>query len=337
MRSPLHVEQADLAGSRRGRRVLEELALDVSVEAHRLGAKVRHEEARPPGAEGVPHRHAHSRARVVAQDAGAGLPRRLFERPVALVPEEAVGDPVVDEVEVGPPVAVVVEDGNPQRLHMARIDCQPCRLRDVAPLASALVVEEVRGLADVVLGDAELELRLRGLPLGSRVEVVGDGDVYAAVAVVVEKRRAHREERVFESGVFALFEGAVALVPIDDIGADVRQVQVELSVAVQVHPEGAHSEPACVNAGLLRHVVELSAAPVAVEAPAVLRVRLPPVRDGIGHVEVGQAVAVVVAEGAPAVHRGNELETPQIGGIPKPDAGALRDVAEHARLRRGAA
>ena len=102
----------------------------------------------------------------------------------------------------------------------------------------------MRRLADVVLGHAQLERRLRRLPLGRRVEVVGDDDVHPPVAVVVEKPRAHRKERVLEAGVLALLEGAVAAVPPDGVGADVGQVEVEPAVAVEIRPERAHPEPA---------------------------------------------------------------------------------------------
>jgi len=65
-------------------------------------------------------------------------------------------------------------------------------------------------LPGVVLRDAQLELRLRGLPLGRRVEVVRDGDVEAAVAVVVEERGADGEERILEARVAPLLEPPVA-------------------------------------------------------------------------------------------------------------------------------
>ena len=125
---------------------------------------------------------------------------------------------------------------------------RPASLRDVAELPAALVAEEVRRLADVVLGHAQLELRLRRLPLRRRVEIVRDDDVELAVAVVVEEGRADGEERVLEARVLSLLEGAVAAVPPDGVGADVRQIEVEPPVAVEVHPEGAHPQAAGVDA-----------------------------------------------------------------------------------------
>src|SRR5262249_33996437 len=157
-----------------------------------------------------------------------------------------------------------------------------------------------------------LELRLRRLPLGRRVEIVRDGDVELPVAVVVEKSGADGEERILETGVAALLEGAVATAPPDGVRSAVRQVGDQPAVAVEVRPERADPEPAGVDAGAPGAGLEPPAAEVVEEAAAPVRVRLAPLRDGARHEEVGTAVAVVVAERAAADHRGDELQVPQV-------------------------
>src|SRR5262249_29979985 len=98
VRAPLHVRKADLPGPGRGRGVLEELPLDVAVEGRGLRSEVRHEEARPPGPEGIADGDTHAGPGLVAvRRSRARFRGRLLEGAVALVAEEAVRDAVVDE------------------------------------------------------------------------------------------------------------------------------------------------------------------------------------------------------------------------------------------------
>ena len=331
--SPAHRRHAQRGDSRRLARVLEQHAVHVAVEAVLLRPEVRHEEAVPPAAEGIAHGDAHPGARLVAEHAGSGFGGHLLEAAAAVL-EEAVGNAVVDELEVRPAVAVVVEHRDRERLRLRRRDRESRLGGHVAEPAAALVAEEVRRLPGVVLGNAQLELLLRKLPLRCRVQVVRDGDVEPPVAVVVEKRRAGGKEGVLETRVLALLERPVPAVPPDRVGPDVGQVEVEPAVAVEVGPVRAHAEAAGADAGLLRDVLEPAAAHVAVEPAALARVGLAPARDGVGDVEVGPAVAVEVARGDAADHGRNQLQPREV----RPDfhlhSGRTRDVLEDAGLLR---
>ena len=331
VRAPTHGGPSDLGEARGLSRVLEESPLDVAVEAVGFPAEVRHEEPGAAGAPGVPDRHPHTGARAIPEDPGSRLGRRLLEGAVAAVVEEPVADTVVDEVQIRPSVAVVVERRHAKRLGARRVHREPGLLRHVGETPVPLVAIEVRRLSGVILGHAQLEQRLAGFPLGRRVEVVGDDDVHAPVAVVIEERRAHGKKRVLEPRVPAFLERPVAAVPVDGVSPDIRQVEVQPAVAVQVRPERAHPEAARMDAGALGDVLEPPPSPVAVEPSAALRVPFPPLRDGIGHVEVRQSVAVVVAESASAHHRRDHLQSPQVRSDPVADPRRHRDVPEQPR------
>src|SRR5439155_19569839 len=95
MRAPADVGQPDAGGARSGPRVLEERAFDVFVEAVGLPAEVGDEYARTARPERVTDGHTHAGARMIAEHSRPRLGRDFFERAVAAVSEEAIGDPIV--------------------------------------------------------------------------------------------------------------------------------------------------------------------------------------------------------------------------------------------------
>ena len=330
MRSPADRWETRHRSAERFARVFEERALDVAVVAVRLPSEVRHEEVGPTIAVRVADRYTHSRARARAEDARSGFRGRLLESAVAPVVKEAIRDAIVDEVEVGPPVPVVIENGDAECLRLRRWHRKTRFLRDVGEPAVAVVAEEMRRLAHVVLGNAELELGLRPLPLGGRVEIVGDDDVHVTVAVVVEEGRSDREERILQAASASFLEPPVSAVDVELVRTQVRQVEIEVTVPVDVDPERSHSESARVNARGRRDVVETPFAAVPVQATAALLVRFSPARNRVGHVEVGKPVAVGVPESAAAVDGRDHLQMPEIGPETKTDPGGPRHVAKDA-------
>src|SRR5262249_7815504 len=162
---PADERLADRARAAGGAGVLEERPLDVAVEAVGLAAEVRDEDRGPALSEWVSDRDAHAGAGPLAEDAGAGLGRRLLEGPVPGVSEETVADPVIGEKEVGAAVAVVIQGRDAEGLGLSRVHLEPRGLRRVREMPVPLVSKEVGLLAGVVLGHAQLELGLPGLPL----------------------------------------------------------------------------------------------------------------------------------------------------------------------------
>ena len=159
-----------------------------------------------------------------------------------------------------------------------------------------------------------------------------------AVGVVVEHRRPRRPEAALGARAGAgVAEGAVAVVEVEHVPAQVRQVQVGPAVVVDVADRQAVGEAPEPDPRPLGDVLEGAVPPVPVE-PVPLRLRRAIQRElaGRGEVEVEPAVAVVVEHRhAAAVGRGEVL----LGAVAAPmregDPRRLGGVAEADRRRLG--
>src|SRR5687767_4996967 len=84
---------------------------------------------------------------------------------------------------------------------------------------------------------------------GSRVYVAGDKQIEIAVAIDIRKRTTGAPDRRGDTGRFRdVDERAVTVVPVQQVGADVGDVEVDPSVVVNVAGARAHTEPAMPDA-----------------------------------------------------------------------------------------
>ena len=106
-------------------------------------------------------------------------------------------------------------------------------------------------------------------PLDGPLPVAGDVEVEVAVAVVIEEGGPRRPGGPSAAEAsFGLAERAVAVVEVQDVGAEVGQEEV--GEAVVVHVAGGHAvaEPPVADAGPVGDVLEGAVAPVAIEPVA---------------------------------------------------------------------
>ena len=128
----------------------------------------------------------------------------------------------------------------------------------------------------------------------------GDEQVEMRVVVVVEPDRVGEPAARGDADLFGdLFEAAIAQVPEQLVAAVGGQVQVCVTVGIEIRGRHAHAEPPALNAGGLCHVAERAVAIVAVQRVRQFAVRLEEVgRPAIDQVDVHPAVPVKVEEGA---------------------------------------
>ncbi len=183
-------------------------------------------------------------------------------------------------------------------------------------------------------GDPDVPLHVPAELVRARLgplAVTRDVEVEPAVAVVVEERRAEAPE--VDQGAAnrrGVAERAVAVVEVQDVGAEVRQVEVGLAVIVDVAHGHAVAEAAEAHARPFGHVLESEVAEVAIEPVAHRRVgRGQRQGAGAGEIQVLPAVAVVVEHGDPAPEGGREmLHGVEAAGVDERDPGTLGHVAE---------
>ena len=99
-----------------------------------------------------------------------------------------------------------------------------------------------------------------------RLDVAGDVEIQIAVAVGVEERAARAPAAGGHSGAGGhVLERAVAAVAEQGVRAPVRDVEIETAVAVEIADARAAAPRREVDARLLRDVLELPAAEIAIE------------------------------------------------------------------------
>ena len=228
----------------RGRRFVDEEAFPlVLVKGNHLVGEVADHQAWPAGAVVVGGVDAHAGARdarfVERHARGDG---DVGEGAVLLVLVEPVRLGVVGDEQIEPAVAVVIEQRDAERLRGRVVETG--LLRRVLEPAIAEVAIERRALTFVRLGRA-VRLRLaveRAVQvfLDRPVDVVGDEQIEAAVAVVVEPRGAGREPGVADTGrVGDVGEAQAAKVAEQAILAERGDVEIGPAVVVVVGGRGA--------------------------------------------------------------------------------------------------
>ncbi len=236
--------QERCAADRRRRRLVDEQPVAfVRVQRHHLVREVADHQARTSRAVVVRRVHAHGRARdpcVVERDARHDAD--VGERAVPLVAIEPVRLGVVCAEQIEQAVAVVVDQRDAE--HLARRIVQPGFLRDVLERAVSLVPVEHRTLALVRLRRAvrlgAAVQRTEPVLLDRPLDVAGDEQVQAAVAVVVEPEGARREPGVADAGLRGdVFEAAASVVTEQAARAERRDVDVGVAVVVEVRRRDA--------------------------------------------------------------------------------------------------
>ena len=231
----------------------------------------------------------------------------------AIVAVEVVGLAVVGDEEVE--LAVVVEvgpDGGEAEEVVGVVDAGG--FGDVGEGAVAVVVIEGVGRAfeaagaalhgDVVVLAGDLRAELREV-VQVEVDVVGDEEIGVAVGVVVAEDGAGGPAFVVvEAGGFGdVGEGAVAVVAIEDDAAEAADEEVGEAVVVEVADGCAHRPAGIADAGFVGDVGEGAVVVVVVEGAAgFLAGERHGDAGGVGEVDVGLAIAVVVDEGYAAAH-----------------------------------
>ena len=195
------------------------------------------------------------------------------------------------------------------------------------------VVPHPGGTADPVVTD-------------SKVHVVDDEQVEMTIAVEVEKSCARPPTGVVHPRSAANFgKGAVALVPVESIAAEVRHEQVREAVVVVVARGDPHPVAAVTDAGLIGDIFEsrrISRPGRRENIPveAVFRCLARPERAALHEIGVEVTVVVVVEEGAAASHDLGQVELAG-GAAPvhevKPGLGRdLAKIGGALLIRRGA-
>ena len=207
-----------------------------------------------------------------------------------------------------------------------------------ANVPSPAVAVEVIGLRIVVprsrIVAAAADGR-RAVVLVGEIDVIGDEQVERAIAVDVQEIGARAEEVApADAGAGRhVGERSVAVVVVQDVGAEVIAVQVGLSIVVVVADGHAHPVARIAHAGRLRRVRESESVQVAVQGILGGALdRSAPQRPAVQEVDVDQPVAVEVKGGQTRGNRlGNVVPPAAAVGVSEGDPGLLGDIAENNR------
>ena len=198
---------------------------------------------------GAPH--------VVESD--AGQQRLVVEPASSVVDPKLVRVAVVGHVEVGPAVGVEIGGNDSQSGPECRV--KPGRFGHVFEAAPALVAKQavgngVVGAGPTIVARATLGIAFT-LEVGRKVSIMGDEQVQPPVTVVVKEGGARAPARIIGSRELGyVAERAIAVVAKHLVGADVRDIEVDPSVVVEVGGRDAHAVAARVDARLPGHVGE---------------------------------------------------------------------------------
>ena len=184
-----------------------------------------------------------------------------------------------------------------------------------------------RGTTVVFLGDVPIALRF-----GAEVDVAADVEVEFAVAIVVEEDGAGVELAGFEAGDAGFFcdvgESAVAVVVIQDVGAELRDVEIGEAVVVVVAPDAAEAVVCAGDACGVGDIGEGAVGVVAIESVFDGDVAVVAI-TAVDEVDVLPAVVVEVGDADAGAEffeiDGDAVVTFEVGEV---DAGAVRDVSE---------
>ena len=282
-----------------------------------------------PVAVDVAQCNAHSRLADSEPIVGRAEQHRVvLELAGAAVHPELVRVGVVGNVDVGQSVLVQVRGGDPQAGVFDQRDAgRPAALDETRP--APVPVEDI-GLALELLRTAVVHPPALDLALPRLVplDVAGDVEVEPAVEIRVEEHRRGRPagRRHAERGR-RVDEAAAALVPVEHVGAQIRDVQVEVAVVVDVADRGAHAVARVVEPRIRGRVRETAARALPVEAIAT---RLAgDLAARVREVEIEQAVAIGVERRHAAAHdRRHRVRPRRAGRVDEVEAGLAGHVDE---------
>ena len=268
-------------------RDLERARSVIAVERGHLFGEVRAHDVEPAIGIVVSDADAHPGERDAALvERASGLERHLAERPVVIVAVQLARRRVARDVDVRP--AVVVEIRR-RRAHAVGARGPPVaadehhrrrtarardagRLRDVLEGAvTAIAIEEVGtpGVAERTAGHGDLVVAAIGVGARTRspgrleVHVARDEQIEAPVAIEVQKAAA-RTPLMLGPGharpIGDVGEGAVAVVPVEDVSTPVADEQIVEAVVVVVADAAALSPSGMGESRLLRDVAERAVA-----------------------------------------------------------------------------
>ena len=165
---------------------------------------------------------------------------------------------------------------------------------------------------------------MRGI---GEADVIGHEQVEVAVPVHVEKgdAGAHLVPASHARLGGHIFQGAVAAIVQEHVGAEIADVDVRPAVVVVVGHGHSQPEAGLGNAGFFRRINEMEPAHVPVQCVAWTRSLPlhPGKRDAVDEVDVDQPVPVVVEGRQTGAHRLDQVT---------PAAGAVRVLERNARL-----
>ena len=173
------------------------------------------------------------------------------------------------------------------------------------------------------------------LPVVGELDVVTHVEIEVPVGVDVEKRDpgSHAVAVSHACSLGDVGEGAVSVVPVEDVGPEVVHVEVGVAVVIVIAHGDAEPVSRIADARLRRHVGELPVPFVPIERVARHRVGLrSPQWCPVEEVDVDPPVAVVVEQ---RESRGDVFDdvvsAAAAVGVPEVDSRLPRDVAEHDR------
>ncbi len=198
----------------------------------------------------------------------------FLERPVALVMKQQVWRGVVGHEDVGPAVVVEVAEDNAEAV-VARV-ADPGRLGNVGKRAVAIVAVQHIGLAGQAARAADYvhahELALAVGPTAPRhrffveTQEIGDVKVDVSISVVVAECAVGAPARVADTRVRRdVRESSVAVVTVQYVGAEGRDVDIVVSIVVDVGYAYAHAPAARPHTAVCGHVGEPASAVVAIQ------------------------------------------------------------------------
>src|SRR6185436_10327550 len=237
----------EACGSQSGRcaSILEARRAVVDVEVAPLAVQLRHEEVLVTVVVEIAGVDPHAGfGMTLTGDGGAGGERLVSKRPVTQVDPEQVLAAVVGDVDIGPAIVVEVGGDDPEAAAEAVAGQRAAGDVGKRPVAAVSIETIRRGLVDLrwAVTPYAGEIRAGAIRRDAVLDVVGDVEVEPPVAVVVHEGGGHREPAVVRPALVRdVGERAVVIVAVQLIRSEVREVEIDPTVVVDVAGSDTHS------------------------------------------------------------------------------------------------
>ena len=252
------------AKARRDTHIFEQAGTKIPIEVVSFGRQLRHEEIFGPVIVEIAGVDAHAALRLtVCAHGHAGEQARVLECTVPLVHPQDVFAAVVGHVKVDP--AVVVEIGGRDAKRRTEGTSGQCCRRHVGERAVPVVVKQpialraVHGWSAVVAPAGQAGALL--IRLNVPDDIIADVQVQPSIAVVVEERRGDAPSRDVSAALFRYVgERSIAVITKQLVAPEIRDVQVDAAIVVEIGCGDTHAVPAGIDSALFGDVGEIERA-----------------------------------------------------------------------------